>query len=871
MKASKFIEKMFAGRTKGNVFLCTYANDRSEAKKFPPRDLATRDWAKADAFVKEFDVAGRAVYFACCTMMGRVRNKEEVAHINSVFCDLDFKGIVESEADIIKALQSLACPPSVVVHSGNGLHCYWLLEPAQNVEHSASCEDLMRRICAALAGDVSAAEVARVLRLPGSHNSKNGDWKLVDVVAGLTTWRTYSFAKLDKHFNDIETLLTYKVTKKREVEIVERVGPRNVYQQLMYDIRADYGQPFDAQEFLDKMTYHDTQGHGIDATHAHIIGAMVAQGSTIKECLDVLLAPTKAVYKRDKASGDPAWNEKQEIADIKKKFNRFTKNDAKKEKEDKAPAPKPKTPEPETKGKKKHDYDEDPPEEIAAQRERSRENEWGMPIVDLFSDIAVPRMERQFLPQLIADIAFSNAEIMAGDPGALAMSLLTGVSAVISTKIKVKVRAAEHNDWKESARIWTLLIGEAGSTKSPLMRAAIEPLTDLDFKLGKDFIEEDKVYKAVPKDEKDQHDKPVRRTVIFNNVSIEAATDSLLDNPAGALFFSDEARAIFGTASKYAGKGNNGAEHSGRAFLLSAYNSEYCKVMRIGRGEKAGYPSISMLGSTQPDVLYKLAAEAENNDGMIQRLNPVFIPESLPDLSEDESPSHPFALYHDLIKKLFNNPLQHGTTIRFSQRGQEWMNKMMVYCRDAYNLERVTNPQLATSYRKLEAMYARFCLIYHMIEHAGDHHASPISAETAKQVYLMMQEYQIKHVTMLHSHTSVNEEHNILRNIIRFALSRKLPTLYASDLAAGSLQMRNMERKDLRRYMEKLEALRYGRILMQGKKGRHDSIGIELNPVIFETMKHIGDAERKRRAEEAEMRAARKAQEELDRGDATLQ
>jgi hypothetical protein len=98
-----------------------------------------------------------------------------------------------------------------------------------------------------------------------------------------------------------------------------------------------------------------------------------------------------------------------------------------------------------------------------------------------------------------------------------------------------------------------------------------------------------------------------------------------------------------------------------------------------------------------------------------------------------------------------------------------------------------------------------------------------------------------------------------------------LPTLYASDLAAGSLQMRNMERKDLRRYMEKLEALRYGRILMQGKKGRHDSIGIELNPVIFETMKHIGEAERKRRAEEAEMRAARKAQEELDRGDATLQ
>jgi hypothetical protein len=415
------------------------------------------------------------------------------------------------------------------------------------------------------------------------------------------------------------------------------------------------------------------------------------------------------------------------------------------------------------------------------------------------------------------------------------------------------------------------LIGEAGATKSPLMREAIKPLTDIDHKLGIDFAQEEKAYKALDKDQKAETDKPVRRTVIFNNVSIEAATDALLDNPRGAMFFSDEARAIFGTASKYAGKGNSGAEHSGRAFLLSAYNSEYCKVMRIGRGEKAGYPSITMLGSTQPDVLYKLAAEAENNDGMIQRLNPVFIPDNLPDLADDKDPSHPFELYHQLIKQIFNSPLQHGTTIRFSLKGQEWMNKMLEFCREAYKSERFTNPQLATSYRKLEAMYARWCLIYHMIEHADTRHAAPISAETAKTVYLMMQEYQIKHVAMLHAHTAVNEEHNILRSIVRFALARKLPILYARDLAAGSNQMRMMERRDLRRYMEKLEALNYGRILMQGKRGRHDSIGLEINPTIFTTMKHIGDEERKRRAEEAEARAARKAQDELDRGDATLQ
>jgi hypothetical protein len=64
---SAFIDKMFSGRTHDNVFVCSYANDRGEVKKFPPRDtvvsLSQPDWAEQiEKFLKTNDKPGRAVY-----------------------------------------------------------------------------------------------------------------------------------------------------------------------------------------------------------------------------------------------------------------------------------------------------------------------------------------------------------------------------------------------------------------------------------------------------------------------------------------------------------------------------------------------------------------------------------------------------------------------------------------------------------------------------------------------------------------------------------------------------------------------------------------------------------------------------------------
>jgi hypothetical protein len=558
----------------------------------------------------------------------------------------------------------------------------------------------------------------------------------------------------------------------------------------------------------------------------------VHDGATLDEVIDTLLAPSREAYMASPLADKSAWTDKEEIKLITEKFKYYTKRDQEKEQQASelgagVSEAVEQTSEPKkmngTNGHKHHDFDDGDPSD--------RIDTWGKPNMDLFTAFVVPKMKPEYLPELIANVAFSNAPAMNGDPGALAMSLMTAASAMIATDVKIKVRAQEHSTWLESARVWTVLVGDPGSTKSPLMRAAIAPVTAIDFKLGRDFQQADAEYKAMTAEEKRETDKPVRNTYILNNISIESGADTMFDNPQGLLFFSDEYRALIGTATKYVNKGNSGAEHTSKAFLLSAYNSEYAKVTRIGRGEKFGYPSISMLGSIQPDLLHRLSAAAEDNDGFLQRMTPVFInnDEALGAISDDD-PDYPFELYNGLIDRMYHSPLKHGAVIKFSTKAQPAMDRMLEYCRVQYNLNRTSEPALATAYRKIEAMFARWCLIYHMIEHPDARHPGVISPETAKKVTRLFHEYLEPHIVQLHKMSSLNDEHKKLRSIVMYALAHKLDELTNRDLQRGSNQLREIDTRDMRRFMAKLEALNYGRVLARAKGSKYDSLAFQMNP-----------------------------------------
>jgi hypothetical protein len=119
---------------------------------------------------------------------------ENCAQVGALYVDIDFKVLAEPEARA--RLAAFPFPPSMIVWTGGGLHVYWLLrEPLDLRTEGPIARDLLRRAAFALGGDLSAAECARVLRLPGGRNYKYTPPPLV-TLEQCETDRRYNVSEL---------------------------------------------------------------------------------------------------------------------------------------------------------------------------------------------------------------------------------------------------------------------------------------------------------------------------------------------------------------------------------------------------------------------------------------------------------------------------------------------------------------------------------------------------------------------------------------------------------------------------------------------------------------------------------------------------
>jgi hypothetical protein len=128
------------------------------------------DYDGIEAFVDLFE--DHDLYFGVSTRRDATSGAlENLAMLPALFVDIDFA--LTPEADVLTRVRDFPLPPSASVHSGGGLHLYWCLrEPLVFPEDTDRAACLLRRLCATLRGDMSAAEPARVLRLPTTVNLK---------------------------------------------------------------------------------------------------------------------------------------------------------------------------------------------------------------------------------------------------------------------------------------------------------------------------------------------------------------------------------------------------------------------------------------------------------------------------------------------------------------------------------------------------------------------------------------------------------------------------------------------------------------------------------------------------------------------------
>ena len=98
-----------------------------------------------------------------------------IAAINCLFAEFDAKDFEDGKAGARAHIKALDPQPSAIVDSGGGYHCYWLLVAPfmlDSDEARARADRAQKGWVARVGSDDGAKDLARVLRIPGTHNFK---------------------------------------------------------------------------------------------------------------------------------------------------------------------------------------------------------------------------------------------------------------------------------------------------------------------------------------------------------------------------------------------------------------------------------------------------------------------------------------------------------------------------------------------------------------------------------------------------------------------------------------------------------------------------------------------------------------------------
>ena len=299
MRPSDFIADFF-NNTEGSIYLCSLPNERGKGK--PAEACGRGGGTQLDDLANGWDKKDRGSFFCINTVKPRQarRSKETIHEIVCLHADIDFGKIDLSRDAVLAQLNGLPCLPSKVVSSGHGIHVYYLLNEAlpATLETIATVEGLLKSLAGAVGGDPAVCEVARLMRLPGSYNTKNGDRIPVEVITdrGLR----YELDDLAEWLDNQRPVIATKVAPK----------PDNPF--LAVDIPGIGGAPVDVDARLAAMRHLGAGDSAIHPTQLAVSAALLNRGVPVDEVVDRIVKATRLAAG---VSGD-SWNWGQEARDV---------------------------------------------------------------------------------------------------------------------------------------------------------------------------------------------------------------------------------------------------------------------------------------------------------------------------------------------------------------------------------------------------------------------------------------------------------------------------------------------------------------------------------------------------------------------------
>ena len=357
-------------------------------------------------------------------------------------------------------------------------------------------------------------------------------------------------------------------------------------------------------------------------------------------------------------------------------------------------------------------------------------------VSDTDTGIRIPykQFPTHLLPQPCRRFVELCSRAIGCDPAFVALPMLSALAGIIGNTMVIQLKRG----WTEPSVVWTAIIGESGSHKSPAFRVVQRPLMQLQTDALKQHAEEMEEYdrqmldyekaliawkKTKAKDEPpEKPEKPRAVRFLVSDTTVEALAPILADNPNGVVLLRDELGGWLASFDRYAGR--KGASGDAAQWLIMHGADTLIVDRKTGPQKTIVVPhaAVSISGGIQPGTLERAIGTEHRQDGLCPRILFAMPPRKQRKWTEADIPPSVNAEFESLIKKLMeqrNAVPDDGpdpTYVKLSPEAKSlWITYFNKHAAEQVELD----GELASAWSKLEGYAARLALLVHCVRSAN--------------------------------------------------------------------------------------------------------------------------------------------------------